>query len=238
VPDNPGPASGPAPTPTGDAAEPADAESFPHWFTQFLNDRQTRKPSAHTMKAYRQDFAAIAFLVTEGKPARLTVADITKDAMRHAFAAYARDHEAASIRRCWSTWNVLCTFLYTGEQLAANPMQLVGRPKLAKPLPKALPRTAVEALLEAVAHDQDSNRQTDWTERDLALILTGLLAGLRAEELRQANVGDIRTTDDGAAVIHVKRKGGKDRSVPIEAELLSVIDGIPPQPRNPLPRHG
>ena len=38
----------------------ADAESFPHWFTQFLNDRQTRKPSAHTMKAYRQDFLAIA----------------------------------------------------------------------------------------------------------------------------------------------------------------------------------
>ena len=50
------------------------------------------------MKAYRQDFAAIAFLVTDGDPARLTVADITKDSMRHAFAAYARDHEAASGR--------------------------------------------------------------------------------------------------------------------------------------------
>ncbi len=142
--DTPGPASATA----GDAAEPDDAELFPHWFTQFLNDRQTRKPSAHTMKAYRQDFIAIAFLVTDGNPARLTVADITKDTMRYAFAAYAHDHEAASIRRCWSTWNVLCTFLYTGEQLAANPMQLVGRPKLAKPLPKALPRTAVEALLD------------------------------------------------------------------------------------------
>ena len=125
MPDHPGPAAGPAPAPTGDASAAADADWFPHWFTQFLNDRQTRKPSAHTMKAYRQDFAAIAFLVTDGKPARLTVADITKDSMRHAFAAYARDHEAASIRRCWSTWNVLCTFLYTGEQLAANPMQLV-----------------------------------------------------------------------------------------------------------------
>jgi site-specific recombinase XerD len=88
-------------------------------------------------------------------PARLAVADITKDSMRTAFASYARDHEAASIRRCWSTWNVLCTFLYTGELLTANPMQLVGRPNLAKPLPKALPRTAVEALLETVAHDQD-----------------------------------------------------------------------------------
>jgi integrase len=37
------------------------------------------------------------------------------------------------------------------------------------------------------------------------------------------NVGDIRTTDDGAAVIHVKGKGGKERSVPIEAELLSIL---------------
>jgi site-specific recombinase XerD len=119
---------------------------------------------------------------------------------------------------------VLCTFLYTGEQLAANPMQLVGRPKLAKPLPKALPRTAVEALLETAG----DCRARPWlpapNRRDLALILTALLAGLRAEELRQADVGDIRTTDDGSAVIHVKGKGGKDRSVPIEAELLSVIE--------------
>jgi integrase/recombinase XerC len=224
VPDNRAPASAPTPASAGDAAEPADAAWFPDWFTQFLDDRQTRKPSAHTMKAYRQDFIAIAFLVTAGKPTRLTVADITKDSMRQAFAAYARDHEAASIRRCWSTWNVLCTFLYTGEQLAANPMQLVGRPKLAKALPKALPRTAVEALLEAVAHDRESQRQTDWAERDLAIILTGLLAGLRADELRQADIGDIRTTDDGAAVIHVTGKGGKERSVPIEAALLSVIE--------------
>ena len=142
MPDNPGPASGPAPSPTGDASEAADADWFPDWFTQFLNDRQTRKPSAHTMKAYRQDFIAIAILLTDGDPARLTVPDITKDSMRQAFAAYARDHEAASIRRCWSTWNVLCTFLYTGEQLAANPMQLVGRPKLAKP-PWVLPSVII-----------------------------------------------------------------------------------------------
>jgi integrase/recombinase XerC len=175
------------------------------------------------MKAYRQDFAAIASLVTEGNPTGMNVVDITKDSMRAAFATYAQDHEAASIRRCWSTWNVLCTCLYTGERLASNPMQLVGRPKLAKALPKALPRNAVEALLEVVAQDRDSKRQTDWAERDLAIILTALLAGLRAEELRGANVGDIRTTDDGAAVIHVKGKGGKERSVPIEADLLSVI---------------
>jgi integrase len=77
-------------------------------------------------------------------------------------------------------------------------MQLVGRPKLAKPLPKALPCSAVEALLDTIAPDRESKRQTDWAERDLALILTALLGGSRAEELSQANVGDIRTTDGGA----------------------------------------
>ncbi|WP_428338669.1 site-specific integrase [Mycobacterium sp.] len=208
---------------SADGPDAGEADPFPEWFTAFLRDRQTRKPSAHTMKAYRQDFIAIASLIADGDPAGLNIVDITRDSMRAAFAAYAHDHEAAFIQRCWSTWNVLCTFLYTGEQLAANPMQLVGRPKLAKSLPKALPRTAVEALLEFVAQDYGSKRQTDWVQIDLAIILTALLAGLRAEELRGANVSDIRTTDDGAAVIYVKGKGGKERSVPIEAELLAVI---------------
>ena len=75
------------PSVRGDAnTEAAEVDPIPEWFSQFLNDRQTRKPSAHTMKAYRQDFIAIARLVTDGDPARLGVADITKDSMRTAFA--------------------------------------------------------------------------------------------------------------------------------------------------------
>jgi integrase/recombinase XerC len=78
--------------------------------------------------------------------------------------------------------------------------------------------------LQIIAQDRNSKRQTDWAQRDLALVLTALLTGLRADELRQCDIGDIRTTDHGGAVIHVKGKGGKERSVPIEAELLSVIE--------------
>jgi integrase/recombinase XerC len=40
--------------------------------------------------------------------------------MRTAFAQYAESHEAATIQRCWSTWNVLSTFLYTSELITAN----------------------------------------------------------------------------------------------------------------------
>ena len=100
-----------------------------------------------------------------------------------------------------------------------------GDPKAAKTLPRSLPQRAVGALLEAADGDHASQRRTDWPERDLALILTGLLAGLRADELRRADVGDIRTSTGGGAVIHVPGKGSKDRTVPIEADLLPVIEG-------------
>jgi site-specific recombinase XerD len=153
----------------------------------------------------------------------MPVGAITTDTMRTAFAHYAETHEAASIQRCWSTWNVLCTFLYTSELIPANPMPLVGRPKLAKTLPKAIPADAVAALLGALNADQGPRRRTDWIERDRALILTALLAGLRADELVRANVGDLRRTDDGA-VIHVRGKGGKDRRIPIESALVQVLE--------------
>jgi integrase/recombinase XerC len=217
---------------TGGAAgtEPTSSEltlaapNVPDWFTAFLADRGTRKPSVQTMKAYRQDFVAIATLLAGGNPAEVQLTDITRDSMRAAFAAYAAAHQSASIRRCWSTWNMLCNFLYTAELIAANPMPHVGRPKAAKTLPKALPRPAVSALIEAVDRDRGSPRRTVWPERDLALILTARLAGLRADELRKVDIGDIRTTDGSGAVIYVRGKSGKDRSVPVEADLLAVIE--------------
>ena len=57
-------------------------------------------------------------------------------------------------------------------------------------------------VLGALRADPQPRRRSDWMQRDRALILTALLAGLRADELRRANVGDLRRTDDGA-VIHV-----------------------------------
>ena len=92
-------------------------------------------------------------------------------------------------------------------------MPLVGRPKPAKTLPKARPTDSVTALRATFNSDPEPRERSDWMERDRALILTALLAGLRADELLRANVGDLRHTDDGA-IIHVRDKGGKDRRIP------------------------
>src|SRR5262245_36503836 len=73
--------------------------------------------------------------------------------------------------------------LYTAELIGSNPMPMVGRPKLAKTLPKALPAESVAVLLGALGADPEPRRRSDWMGRDRALILTALLAGLRADEL-------------------------------------------------------
>ncbi|KKE98590.1 recombinase [Mycobacterium sp. SWH-M1] len=203
----------------------AQAVVHPSWFVDFLADRAVRKPSPHTIKAYRQDFEAIAVLLahTPDAVAHLRVDELTKDNLRPAFATYAGTHSPASIRRCWSTWNTLCAFLFTAELLEANPMPLIGRPKVPKSLPKSFPAHAVTELVTAIDADQGSTRPSDWPERDRAIVFTSLLAGLRAEELLNANVGDIRRTDDGG-VLHVRGKGNKDRRIPVARDLINLID--------------
>jgi integrase/recombinase XerC len=196
----------------------------PDWFAAFPAERGTRKPSQHTMKAYRQDFDAIAAIIagSKGDLAAMSLGNIMTEVMRGAFAQFAETQGAASVQRYWTTWNVLCAFLYTSDLIPANPMSLVGRPRTAKTLPKGLPPTSVHALLAAV-DSESGGRASNSMERDRALILTSLLAGLRADELLRANVGDVRRSDDGA-VIQVRGKGGKDRSIPIEMALVEVLD--------------
>ncbi len=102
-------------------------------------------------------------------------------------------------------------------------MPMIGRPKQPKSLPKSLPPESVTALLAAVSTEPQRPRSTDWLERDRAIIITGLLAGLRADERLRANIGDLRRTDDGA-VLQVRGKGDKDRRIPVEPVLVDVLE--------------
>ena len=116
-------------------ALPIDGEvSHPEWFAAFLADRGTGKPSTHTMKAYRQDFDAIAALIvgSDEDPSAMSLGNITTEAMRAVFAQYAETHEAASIQRCWSTWNVLRSFTIAITSCKATSPRYEGKPKSAK----------------------------------------------------------------------------------------------------------
>jgi len=104
---------------------PAADRSRPEWFAALLDDRGARKPSAHTMKAYRQDFDAIAVLVVGGGEdlSSLSLGHLTTEAMRSAFAQYA-EHKAASLQRCWSTWNDLAFTETIGSEISLHSCHL------------------------------------------------------------------------------------------------------------------
>jgi site-specific recombinase XerC len=128
----------------------------------------------------------------------------------------------------------LCDFLYAGELITGNPMPLIGRPKVAKALPKGLGAETIAELLRVIDEDCGSGRRSDWAERDRAIVLTAVLAGLRADELVRADVGHIRPTD-GGGVIHLHGKGNKDRRIPVERALIHELEAYL-DPAGPLPR--
>ncbi len=202
-------------------------DSLTAQFEEFLVYRSTGKPSPATVKAYRQDFDAIAELlaaVAGVSVGELRCELLDKERMRGAFAGYAETHSAASIRRCWSTWNTLCDYLFTADIIVANPMSAVLRPKIPKTVPKSFDNDAVQRLVAALMEPDDANARA-WQERDFAIVLTTLLTGCRLSELVVMNVGDFRDTDDTGRVkaIMVHGKGNKERVLTAEAGLVDVL---------------
>ena len=199
--------------------------SLSELFEEFRLARQSAKPSPHSERAARSDFAAIhTRLRHQLGVEEPTVGDLSPRTLRLAFASYAVDHAAASIARVWSTWNAFFAFLVADEIVPGNPMAAVAVPKTFKRTPKPLQgEDAPELLLQATAAGTREARYP-WPERDLAFLATSLLTGLRLSELLALNVGSI----DGRAGerrIKVMGKGRKERTVPIEEPLERIING-------------
>ena len=186
----------PAPPPAADVAA-----TDPEWFESFLADRGTRKTSAHTLKAYRQDFDAIASLIAgdglrfpgcrwpTSPPSRCArrSPSTRKPMKRHRFGAAGRPGTCCAPS---------CT-----PQSSSRPTRWHWSASRSRT--DAAQSTARRCGHRAAEHPgvrPEPRRASDWPERDRALILTALLAGLRADELLRANVSDIRRTDDGAVL--------------------------------------
>ncbi len=194
---------------------------------QFLTARATRKPSTHTLDAYRRDLVAVLRLVADDPgtalpPAQVPVTALSIRNLRAAFARFAVSRAPASIYRAWSTWNSFFTFLVADGVVAGNPMPAVDKPRTPLPTPKPLRgEDTPERLLEAVAGD-DARQRDPWPERDLAVLALALCAGLRLSELLALRVGSLAGRA-GERRVEVAGKGGRPRTVPVEPELDAVL---------------
>ncbi|MCA2214962.1 tyrosine-type recombinase/integrase [Jidongwangia harbinensis] len=191
---------------------------------EFLAARAVRKPSVHTLQAYRRDLTSIVALVAPGdEGASLPLAALSPRVLRGAFARFAADRAPASVYRAWSSWNSFFTFLVTEGVVAGNPMPAVDKPRMAPLSPKPLRgEDTPEQLLAAVSRS-DERQRDPWPERDVVVLALALCAGLRLSELLALRTGSFAGRP-GERRVEVAGKGGRPRTVPIEPELDAVVE--------------
>jgi integrase/recombinase XerC len=191
---------------------------------EFLAARAVRKPSEHTLQAYRRDLTLILALAAGDEPVEtVPLGALSPRLLRSAFARFAAGRAPASVYRAWSSWNSFFGFLVVDQIVAGNPMSAVDKPRVVAPSPKPLRgEDTPEQLLGAVS--QPDERQRDpWPERDLVVLALALCAGLRLSELLALRPGSLLGRP-GERRLEVAGKGGRPRTVPIEPELDAVVE--------------
>ena len=177
---------------------------LPELIEEYLGARAVRKPSVHTLQAYRRDLTLILGLIP-GET--VTLGDLSPRVLRAAFALFAGDRAPASIARAWSSWNAFFTFLVTEQIVAGNPMSAVDKPRMQGHSPKPLRgEDTPERLLDAVSRTDDRQRDP-WPERDLVVVALALCAGLRLSELLALRVGSLMRGCRRSAPLMKRRNG-------------------------------
>lgn len=191
---------------------------------EFFLARRPKKHSEHTLAAYRRDLESVlghAAEVLDVEAEQVRIGDLDVRTLRRAFAAISHQ-SAATISRTWSTWNQLFTFLVADGVVAGNPMAAVEKPRVPKSRPKSITGDdSVERLLTVTAAGR-KNARNPWPERDLAVIVTLVTCGLRLSELLDLTMRSIDGPED-ERVLAVRGKGNKERTIPLEPEVETII---------------
>lgn len=208
------------------------------------------KPAAATLAGYRRDLEGVAsrLAVLEGLVAPTTDGQPPADAVGHvpitalerqalvaAFASWAGDHAAASVRRAHSAWSGFFDFLVAEGVLEGNPMAAVPKPKTPSSLPRSIRAPgAIERLLRAAA-EPDPTARDPWPSRDLALTATFCVTGIREAEASGLSLGAL-AGDSGNRRMEVWGKGGKVRPVPVDPALERVLADYLAERRRRFPK--
>lgn len=182
-------------------------------FLRYL--RTERNASAHTIKSYREDLAALAGYLTEDDgrcppPGDLSMFDLRGYVASLHDAGYARTTIA---RRLAS----LRSFFRFGQRqgwMQTNPAKALRNPRKVRHLPHFLSSDEVGRLLDAPPGNQPLGL------RDRAILETLYSAGLRVSELTGLSDEDL---DLSAGVVRVHGKGRRERLAPIGSFAVRAL---------------
>jgi integrase/recombinase XerC len=200
---------------------------------RFLTELEAqRRASPHTVAAYRRDITRALDLAAgdpgpggEARPVApaLWTRELLERALRD---LYRTRHAAASAARALAAWRSFSRFCVRRGVLASDPARALPFPRLARRLPRTLPRLDLARALDRLAGGDAASL------RDRALLELAYSAGLRLSEL----VGlDRRDVDRASGLLRVRGKGRRERIVPVGRGALAALDrfheGLTPEAR-------
>ncbi len=186
--------------------------SLASWIDAYLDHlRVERSLSRATLAAYGSDLAKLAAHVEARGGLEANELDVAAIA---SFVAACRESARSTARRL-SAVRGFSRFLVRERVIAADPADLVDRPRLPRRLPKLLTRDEVLRLIEAPQPDGFRGL------RDRAMLYLLYASGLRVSELVGLRVVDL---DRARGVVIPLGKGEKRRIVPCGERALAVLD--------------
>lgn len=204
-----------------------NTNSFLEAFYAFL-DQQDRSPL--TVRGYQADLAHFKrwFEQTNGEP--LTVEAVTPSDVRsyrqHLLAVERR--KASTVNRRLAALSALMAWAVQQGLVERDPTHGVRHVPQVNGGPKYLDKKQQYALHRAIEKDQQLSRlryPKRWRnrQRDGSLVLFLLHTGLRLQEVLDLRLSDVQMTDCKGSVLVRQGKGGKQRSIPLNAEARKAL---------------
>ena len=184
-----------------------------------------RGRSAHTVRAYRSDAAAL--LADMHTHERITLPELDVAALRGFLARRAEAGAAtATLARTSASLRTFCRWLADTGQIPENVSRKIRAPKRGRTLPAVLTAAQASDLIAAAEHAPPRPHQAGINEaetgddpiaravrlRDTAVLEVLYSSGLRVSELIALNTGHI---DLHERTVRVLGKGAKERIVPL-----------------------
>ncbi len=169
-----------------------------------------RGAGANTLAAYARDLADFAGVPKAG------LAAASRDDIRAYLARLsARGLAPSSQARRLSALRQFYGFLYAEDIRKDNPTEAVDSPRAARPLPKILSASDLEAMIGAAGEGDGAD-----AKRLVCIVEMLYAAGLRVSELAGLPLAAVKNKD---GFILVKGKGGKERLAPLNPSARDAI---------------
>ncbi len=183
----------------------------------FLNFIQKdRRYSTHTIVSYKTDLVQFSHFLKETFDVSAEIADYH---MIRVWIAYLIEQKISgrSINRKIATLKSFFRFLMIHGQIEISPVQKIGAVKF----PQRLPVYLDEKNIAEVIGKAEQSCHEFYQKRNYLLLLTFYYTGMRLSELINLKETDF---DKFSSTVRVIGKGGKQRLIPVNRELLDEID--------------